>query len=414
MENNIEKNNRLPGRQGLYDPAFEHDACGVGFVCDIKGRRSNTVVRQGLEVLRRLSHRGATGADPKTGDGAGILIQMPHEFLIQACAAENIDLPEQGFYGSGLVFLPTDAKERKFCKDVFLKVVGQEGQVPLGWRKVPVDNSDIGKAAKDTEPVIEQVFIARGTGTVKEELDFERKLYIIRKKIENEIRNSGLKQKSFFYITNMSCRTLSYKGLLMPEQLNGFFLDLKDESLKSSLSLVHSRYSTNTFPTWDLSQPFRFLAHNGEINTLRGNINWMRAREGLLRNPLFGKEIKDLFPVIVPGGSDSAALDNVFELLVLGGRPIEHVMSMLIPSAWQQNKLLDNKLRDFYKYHACLTEPWDGPAAVAFTDGKRIGAVLDRNGLRPARYLVTKNNLCVMASEVGVLDIKPEEILVSG
>ncbi len=414
MENSIERDNHLPVKQGLYDPVFEHDACGVGFVCDIKGKRSNDIVRQGLEVLRRLSHRGATGADPKTGDGAGILIQMPHEFLIQVCAVEKIDLPEQGFYGSGLVFLPTDAKERKFCKDVFLKIIEQQGQLSLGWRKVPVDNSDIGKAAKDTEPVIEQIFIARGTGIVKEELDFERKLYIIRKKIENEIRNSGLKQKSFFYITNMSCRTLSYKGLLMPEQLNGFFLDLKDERLKSSLSLVHSRYSTNTFPTWDLSQPFRFLAHNGEINTLRGNINWMRAREGLLRNPLFGKEIKDLFPVIVPGGSDSAALDNVFELLVLGGRPIEHVMSMLIPSAWQQNKLLDNKLRDFYKYHACLTEPWDGPAAVAFTDGKRIGAVLDRNGLRPARYLVTKNNLCVMASEVGVLDIKPEEILISG
>lgn len=395
--------NYLPKKQGLYDPQFEHDSCGVGFVCDIRGRKSHQIIQQGLEVLRRLSHRGATGSDPKTGDGAGILIQIPHEFFVQVCAKEKISLPAEGRYGTGLVFLPTQERERKVCKALFSQMVKEEGLVLLGWRKVPVDDSDIGKTAKETQPVIEQAFIASNKRT-RDQLGLERKLYCIRRRIEKVVSASNLKEKSFFYITNLSSRTFSYKGLLMPGQLEDFFPDLKEERLKSALSLVHSRYSTNTFPTWDLSQPFRFLAHNGEINTLRGNINWMQARQGLIKSKLFGRDLKKVLPVIVPGGSDSANLDNVFEFLVLAGRPLVHAMMMLIPAARDE---------DFYKYHACLMEPWDGPAAVAFTDGICIGAVLDRNGLRPARYLVTKSNLVVMASEVGVLDIAPSEILTS-
>ena len=412
MSNKTNKNH-IPRKQGLYDPQFEHDSCGVGFVCDIKGRRSNENIRQGLEVLRRLAHRGATGADPKTGDGAGILIQIPHEFLLRVCHKDKINLPSCGEYGTGLVFLPTDKEDRAFCKDVFLKIIEEEKQVLLGWRKVPVDNSHIGKTAQETEPEIEQIFIQKSK-SVKTQLDFERKLYLIRKQVENKIRASKIKQKSFFYITNISSRTLSYKGLLMPDQVESFFLDLRDNSLRSALCLVHSRYSTNTFPTWDLAQPFRFLAHNGEINTLRGNINWMQARQSLLASELFGKDIEKLKPVIIPGGSDSAAIDNVFELLTLSGRSLQHAMMMLIPAAWEQNNLMDERLRNFYKYHACFMEPWDGPAAIAFTDGTRIGAVLDRNGLRPARYLITKQEQVVMASEVGVLDIKPSDIAVSG
>jgi glutamate synthase domain-containing protein 2/glutamate synthase domain-containing protein 1/glutamate synthase domain-containing protein 3 len=417
MEDITMKYNHLPAKQGLYDPRFEHDSCGVGFVCDIRGRKSHAIIQQGLEVLRRLSHRGATGADPKTGDGAGILIQIPHEFFAQVCAQSNIDLPKEGEYGTGLIFLPTIEKERRFCKGIFSQVIEEEGQVLLGWRQVPVDNSGIGKAARETQPVIEQIFIAKNK-RIKDQLGFERKLYVIRKQLENRIRASRLEQKSFFYITNLSSRTFSYKGLLMPQQLEDFFLDLKDSNIKSALCLVHSRYSTNTFPTWELAQPFRFLAHNGEINTLRGNINWMRAREGLLQSDAFGRDLKKILPVIVPGGSDSATLDNVFELLVLAGRPLAHAMMMLIPAValakGSQTTVLQPACEeDFYKYHACLMESWDGPAAVAFTDGTCIGAVLDRNGLRPARYLVTKEETVVMASEVGVLDIAPSRILTS-
>ncbi|MBU1125732.1 MAG: glutamate synthase large subunit [Candidatus Omnitrophica bacterium] len=397
---------------GLYDCRYEHDSCGVGFVCDIKGRISCQIIAQGLSVLNRLSHRGATGADPETGDGAGILIQIPHEFFEAVCPGERIKLPEPGAYGVGLVFLPQDAKQRRFCKEQFTRIIKEEGQILLGWRMVPVDSSTIGKTARDNQPVIEQVFIARDS-TIKDQLAFECKLYCIRKQVETLIHTSSLKQKAFFYITNLSCRTLIYKGLLMPSQMDQFFLDLKDARMKSALCLVHSRYSTNTFPTWDLAQPFRFLAHNGEINTLRGNINWMRAKERMLESKLFGKDIKKLKPVIVPGGSDSASLDNIFELLVLSGRSLEHTMSMLIPAAWEHNDELPKELKSFYCYHACLMEPWDGPAAIAFTDGTRIGAILDRNGLRPARYLVTKDDLVVMASEVGVADIPPERIRAS-
>jgi len=408
------KYTHFPKNQGLYDPQFEHDSCGVGFVCDIKGRRSNSIVRQGSEVLRRLSHRGAVGADPKTGDGAGILIQIPHRFLQSACSKVGITLPSRENYGAGLVFLPKNAKDREFCTGIFEKIIKEEKQIFLGWRDVPRDNSIIGKTARDTEPVIHQAFIKKGNTTLSQ-IEFERKLYIIRKRIENEIRMSSVGKKAFFYITNLSSRTLAYKGLLMPEQLDRYFLDLQDECLESSIALVHSRYSTNTFPTWDLSQPFRFLAHNGEINTLRGNIIWMRARESLLQSAFFGKDIEKIKPIIIPGGSDSATIDNVFELLSLSGRSLSHAMAMLIPPAWENNKFLSKKVREFYQYNACMMEPWDGPAAIAFTDGTSIGAVLDRNGLRPARYVISKKGLVVMASEVGVLEsVKPQDIKLSG
>ncbi|MFH1640490.1 MAG: glutamate synthase central domain-containing protein, partial [Candidatus Omnitrophota bacterium] len=413
MEDVKMANFRIPKKQGLYDPRFEHDSCGVGFVCDVKGRKSNSIVRQGLEVLTRLSHRGAVGADPKTGDGAGILIQIPHSFFEKECAKNGISLPAPGAYGVGLVFLPVNQREQKFCMHVFQKIVTQERQIFFGWRDVPLNNSIIGKTAQATEPVIRQIFIGRSEN-IKADLDFERKLYVIRKQIENIIRKSEIEQKAFFYITNLSCRTLSYKGLLMPGQLKDYFTDLEDNAIESAICLVHSRYSTNTFPTWDLAQPFRFLAHNGEINTLRGNINWMRARESILESKLFGNDIEKIKPVIMPGGSDSATIDNVFELLVLSGRSLTHTIMMLIPAAWEKHKLMDEKLRDFYLYHACFMEPWDGPAAIAFTDGSSVGAVLDRNGLRPARYIITKQGLVVMASEVGVLDINPADIAVSG
>lgn len=401
-----------PKAQGLYDPHFEHDSCGVGFVCNVKGERSNKIIKQGLEVLDRLSHRGAVGADPKTGDGAGILIQIPHKFLVRACRDSGVDLPGLGEYGTGLVFFPQDVGERRFCEGVFERAIEGEGQHLLGWRDVPVDDSNIGKTARQTAPLIRQVFIKRDEG-IEDQISFERKLYVIRRVIENAIERSHLKEKSFFYITNLSSRTLSYKGLLMPHQIEGFFRDLKDGDVESAICLVHSRYSTNTFPTWDLAQPFRYLAHNGEINTLRGNINWMRAREGLLESELFGKDIEKLKPILIPGGSDSATIDNMVELLVLSGRSIPHSMMMLIPPAWEGDPSMNKGLRDFYKFHASFMEPWDGPAAIAFTDGTRIAAILDRNGLRPARYIVTKDDFVVMASEVGVLDIDPAHIKVS-
>ena len=407
------KSRRSAEKEGLYDSRFEHENCGVGFVCDSKGKKSNDIIQKALEVLERMSHRGAVGSDPKTGDGAGVLFQVPHEFYKKELKKLDISLPKEGEYGTGIVFMPVDEKERQACEDSFLRVIKEEGQIFLAWRSVPVDESIIGKSAKETQPVIRQLFISRNEN-LNDQLAFERKLYVIRKRVEHEISSSDIEQKDFFYITNLSCRTVSYKGLLMPDQVRKYFLDLQSKELESSLCLVHSRYSTNTFPTWDLAQPFRFLAHNGEINTLRGNINWFRAGERLLASELFENDIAKIKPVIVEGGSDSATIDNVFELLVLAGRSLPHAMMMLIPSVWERNKMMKENLRDFYKFHACLMEPWDGPAAIAFTDGKDIGAVLDRNGLRPARYIVTKKGFVVMASEVGVLDIDSADIEYSG
>ncbi|MBF0494836.1 MAG: glutamate synthase subunit alpha, partial [Candidatus Omnitrophica bacterium] len=408
--------NNLPREQGLYDPRQEKDSCGVGFVSNINGARSHELVRKGIEVLERMSHRGAVGADPKTGDGAGILIQIPHEYYKDVCGAIGTALPDAGEYGTGIIFLPTETKEENACKEIVRRVVEEEGQKVLCWRTVPVDNAIIGVKARETSPSIQQVFIVQGakSGALLPRMDFERKLYVIRRRLEKEICASSLKQKDFFYVTNISSRTVSYKGLLMPEQLEKFYVELKDKRIKSAIALVHSRYSTNTFPTWDLAQPFRFLAHNGEINTLRGNINWFKAKESLLASELFGKDIEKIKPVIVEDGSDSAIIDNVFELLSLAGRPLLHVMMLLIPAAWERDDSLPGGVRDFYEYNACFMEPWDGPAAIAFTDGSAIGAVLDRNGLRPARYIVTKDGFVVMSSEVGVLEIDPRDIAQSG
>ena len=401
----------MPPRQGLYDPQFEKDNCGVGFVANIKGAKSHDIVQKGLEILINLTHRGATGADPKTGDGAGILIQIPHEFLSKECGKTGIKLPKPGEYGVGMVFLPRDEAQRKRCEGLLEKTIKEEGQELLGWRDVPIDNGTIGYTAKAVEPVIRQVFVGRKAG---DEASFERKLYVIRKKVENAIRDSGMEQASYFHCPSFSCRTIVYKGLLLAEQMGTFYPDLNDSSMVTALALVHQRYSTNTFPTWDLAQPFRYLAHNGEINTVKGNINWMRARQATMQSALFGEDLKNIYPVIAPGGSDSASFDNALELLVASGRPLPHAMMMMIPEAWDKNVHIDEGKRGFYEYHAALMEPWDGPAAMAFTDGTCIGATLDRNGLRPARYLVTSSDLVVMASEMGVLTFKPEEIVKKG
>lgn len=383
---------------GLYDPRFEHDNCGVGFIVKINGEKSHQIVQDGLEILKRLAHRGAVGADPETGDGAGILIQLPHEFLAKAASAVKIKLPPPGAYGTGIVFFPQDAKEREFCREALARSIKAAGQVLLGWRPVPVVAGAIGRTARETQPVIEQLYVGKGQ-KVNNQPEFEKRLYTIRRAAEKTVKKSSIKQLNFFYITNLSSQTMIYKGLLMADQVARFYPDLNDPAMKSAIALVHSRYSTNTFPTWDLAQPFRFLAHNGEINTLRGNVNWMQARG---------------IDVVVPGGSDSAAIDNVLELLAFSDRSLPHSMLMLIPQAWEHDQLMDKQLKDFYQYHACFMEPWDGPAAIAFSDGTRVGALLDRNGLRPARYIVTAGGEVIMASEVGVLDRQAEEIVMSG
>jgi len=397
----------LPNKRGLYDPRFEHDACGVGLVANIKGHRSHQIIEQGLEILVNLTHRGATGSDPLTGDGAGILIQTPDAFLRKVAGGEGVELPEQGRYGVGMIFSPR-ASDGERCAQLVEQVVIEEGQRFLGWRTVPTDNAHIGFSAKEVEPRIRQCFIAAADGLDQDA--FERKLYVIRKWIEKVAFDSAFEGAEAMYIPSMSSRTLVYKGLLLADQLPRYYPDLGDPDMVSALALVHQRYSTNTFPTWDLAHPFRYVAHNGEINTLRGNINWMRARESLLRSDLFGDDLKKLFPLIKEGASDSASFDQALEFLVLGGRSLPHAMMMLIPEAWAHNPLMDDERRAFYEYHATMMEPWDGPAAMAFTDGRVIGATLDRNGLRPARYLVTKDDLVVLGSESGVLDIEPERI----
>ena len=404
----------MPEKQGLYDPSMEKDSCGMGFIASIKGEKTNKLVIDGMHILERMTHRGATGADPKTGDGAGIMIQIPHEFFVKILKTSGIELPAEGEYGTGLVFLPQDDGETKLIKEEFKKITEEKGQVLLGWRKVPVDNNAIGPAGRLSEPKFEHVFIKR-SASLKDREEFERVLYIIRKKCEKVVMDSALQQKRQFYFTNLSSRVLIYKGLMIPSEMSNFFTDLKDPDVKSAICLVHSRYSTNTFPTWDLAQPFRYLAHNGEINTLRGNLNWMKAREGLFKSPLFGNDTEHLKPVIRDEcQSDSASLDNVFEMITRAGRTMPHAMMMLVPEAWEHNKLLPNSVRSFYKYHACFMEPWDGPAALGFTDGVRIGAVLDRNGLRPARYIITNDAQVIMSSEVGVLDIPSTNIHKSG
>ncbi|WP_045223490.1 glutamate synthase large subunit [Methyloterricola oryzae] len=400
----------FPAKQGLYDPRNEHDACGVGFIAHIKGKKTNSIIRQGLELLRNLTHRGAVGADPLAGDGAGILIQIPDAFLRARCGELGIDLPAPGDYAVGMVFLPTDTAERHRCEKIIEDFVNGEGQRVLGWRDVPVDNTGLGESVRQVEPVVRQVFIGRGDACKNQDA-FERKLFVIRKQAENAIRDLALNNGNAFYIPSFSSRTLVYKGMLLADQVGLYYLDLQDDSLISALALVHQRFSTNTFPTWDLAHPFRMIAHNGEINTVRGNINWMAARRYSMSSGLLGDDLNKVWPLIAEGQSDSACFDNALELLVTGGYSLVHAMMLLIPEAWAGNPLMDEKRRAFYEYHSALMEPWDGPAAVAFTDGRQIGATLDRNGLRPARYLITDDDHVVMASEMGVLDIPQHKIV---
>jgi len=402
----------LPPKQGLYDPQFERDACGVGFVVDIQGRKSHTILQQAIQVLKNLDHRGACGCEVNTGDGAGVLLQMPHGFLKAAAKAARIALPGPGEYGSGLVFLPRNATLRRRLEKRFGEIVQSEGQTLLGWRNVPTDNSMLGDTAKSCEPFMRQVFIGRDPALDADA--FERKLYIIRKRAYTEIRDSTMAGAEWWYVCSLSSRTLVYKGMLTTMQLDQYFPDLLNPQMETALALVHSRFSTNTFPSWDRAHPYRFIAHNGEINTLRGNINWMKAREALFESPLFGEDIQHVPPIVNPDGSDSAMFDNVLELLVLAGRSLPHAMMMMIPEPWSKDVAMDETRRAFYQYHSSLMEPWDGPASIAFTDGTVIGAVLDRNGLRPSRYYVTKDGLVVMASEAGVLDIPPENVLRKG
>jgi glutamate synthase (ferredoxin) len=402
-----------PPRQGLYDPAFEHDACGVGFVVDIKGRPSHRILEQAIQVLRNLDHRGACGCEVNTGDGAGVLLQMPHKFLAQACERAHIALPAPGHYGCGLVFFPRDVSKRRKLEQKFQEIVQSEGQQLLGWRTVPTVNKMLGDTARASEPFVRQVFIGRDP-QLADDMAFERKLYVIRKRAYSEIRTSTLDGAENWYLCSLSYKTIVYKGMLLTEQLAQYFPDLTDPAMETALALVHSRFSTNTFPSWDRAHPYRYLAHNGEINTLRGNINWMKAREARFESEIFGEDMQKIPPIVNPNGSDSAMFDNVLELLVLAGRSLPHAIMMMIPEPWSHHGGMDDGKRAFYEYHSSLMEPWDGPASIAFTDGRQIGAVLDRNGLRPSRYYVTKDGLVVMASEAGVLDVPPEDILRKG
>jgi glutamate synthase (ferredoxin) len=403
----------LPPKQGLYDPQFEHDSCGVGFVVNIKGKKSHKIIRDALTVLINLNHRGACGCEANTGDGAGILMQMPHGFFKEVLRKDKINLPGPGDYGVAMIFLPRDANERRTCEKMFENIVVEEGQKFLGWRKVPTNNATLGQTARASEPCVQQAFIRRNP-KLGDEMAFERKLYVIRRRAERAIRYGGITGGHWFYVSSMSCRTLVYKGMLLTEQMDEFFPDLTNPAMESALALVHSRFSTNTFPSWDRAHPNRFIAHNGEINTLRGNINWMHARQAMFESDLFGDDLKKLLPVINPDGSDSGMFDNCLEMLVLSGRSLPHAIMMMIPEPWANHATMSDERKAFYEYHSCLMEPWDGPASIAFTDGKIIGAILDRNGLRPSRYYVTKDDMVVMASEVGVLDIPPDRILEKG
>ncbi|HUR70580.1 MAG TPA: glutamate synthase central domain-containing protein, partial [Candidatus Limnocylindrales bacterium] len=400
----------LPEKQGLYDPRFEHDACGVGFVVHIKGEKSHEIVAQALTVLENLDHRGACGCEENTGDGAGILMQVPHAFLKEACAGLGFSLPDQGDYGVGMIFLPDHREQRRRFEKIIEAIVKEEGQRCLGWRKVPTDNLYLGETAKATEPFVRQVFIGRSAG-LTDDLAFERKLFVIRRRAENAIRYAGLPGGDLFYVPSLSSRTLIYKGMLTPHQVSTFYPDLTDPQLESAIALVHSRFSTNTFPSWGRAHPYRYLIHNGEINTLRGNENWMHARQGMLASEMFGDDLRKVFPIIQEDGSDSTKFDNCLEFLALSGRSLPHAVMMMIPEPWENHESMDAKKRAFYDFHSCLMEPWDGPASIAFTDGTVVGAVLDRNGLRPSRYYVTKDDLVIMASEVGVLDVPAERVL---
>ncbi len=403
--------NMIPSKQGLYDPQFEHDACGVGFIVQMKGQKSHAIVEQALTILRNLEHRGACGCETNTGDGAGILLQIPHRFLVKVTAALNFSLPEPGQYGVGMIYGSPDGQQRLQGRQVFETLAAEEGLQVLGWRDVPTDNTTLGNTAKASEPFMQQAFIARNAALV-DDWDFERKLYVLRKRTHNAIRNSGVDPS--WYPASLSCRTLVYKGMLMTEQVGQYFPDLQDPDMESALALVHSRFSTNTFPSWERAHPYRYIAHNGEINTMRGNINWMHARQSLFKSEYFGADLDRAQPIINIEGSDSTIFDNALELLALSGRSLPHAIMMMIPEPWAAHESMSPAKKAFYKYHSCLMEPWDGPASIAFTDGTIMGAILDRNGLRPSRYYVTHDDLVIMASEAGVLPIEPERVAQKG
>ena len=408
------KKQGYPVAQGLYRPEYEHEACGIGMVANINGKKTHEIVENAITILCNLEHRGGQSADISTGDGAGILTQIPHSFFEKQCEKDNILLPREGGYGIGMVFLPQDPEVRKQTQKLVRNIIENEGQIFLGWRTVPVNDSFVGDLAKKSKPFIRQMFIAPSSD-IKEQNDFERKLYVIRKRLENEMSASDIEHQEGLYICSLSTRTIVYKGMLIPEQLDTFYIDLNHRDFKSALALVHSRFSTNTFPSWERAHPNRFTIHNGEFNTIKGNVNWMQAREAQCKSELFKEEdFQKLFPVIDTDGSDSSMFDNCFEFLHHSGRTLAHTAMMMIPEPWVHDETMDPEKKSFYEYHSCLMEPWDGPAAVVFTDGKQIGACLDRNGLRPARYYVTKDGMIVLGSEVGALDIFVEDIEYKG
>ena len=399
---------QAPEQQGLYEPSTESDACGLGFVAHMKGEKSHKIIEDAVIILKNLIHRGACGCEENTGDGVGILIQKPHKFFKRVCSEINIELPDDDSYGAGMIFLPTDEAQSKQCQEIFERIIKEEGQTLLGWREVPTDDSSLGPSAVDGEPSFKQLFIGKAEGI--DSAAFDRKLYVIRKRAENEIWNSDMSEQNLFYVPSLSYRTFVYKGMLTGSQIEPMFPELGDPDVESALALVHQRFSTNTFPAWRLAHPFRYVAHNGEINTVRGNANWMHARESLCESNLFGDDLKKLFPICIEGGSDSATFDNVMEFLHMSGRPLPLAVLMMIPEAWSGHETMDDERKAFYEYHASLMEPWDGPASLSFTDGEVIGAVLDRNGLRPSRYYVTHDDFVIMASEVGVLEVAPENV----
>jgi glutamate synthase (NADPH) large chain len=402
----------LPAPRGLYDPSRDKDSCGVGFIADIKGRKSHKIVEDALTILLNLEHRGAVGADPRAGDGAGILVQIPHAFFARKAKAElGITLPPPGEYGVGALFMPRDPERRAIVQQTYQQIAAQEGLTILGWRSdIPIDNSTLGESVKPTEPFHMQVFIGKGAKALGEDA-FERKLYILRKSISAAIYRKYERRLSGYYPVSISCRTVIYKGMFLADQLGTYYPDLHEPDFESALALVHQRFSTNTFPTWSLAHPYRMIAHNGEINTLRGNNNWMAARQASVSSALYGDDISKLWPISYEGQSDTACFDNALEFLTQGGYSLAHAMMMMIPEAWAGNPLMDEERRAFYEYNAALMEPWDGPAAIAFTNGKQIGATLDRNGLRPARYFVTRDDRIIMASEMGVLPIAEKDIV---
>src|SRR5215813_689701 len=406
----------LPERQGLYDPRNEHDSCGIGFVANIRGRKSHDIITRGLQILVNLDHRGAVGADPLVGDGAGCLIQMPDALLRDWATSQGLTLPEFGDYAVAMCFLPREERARVVAKEHVEHFIRAEGQTLIGWRSVPTDTTGLGATVIETMPWIGQALVARSPEVADQDA-FERKILTIRKQALNTVgalaERYGLPALRHLYMPSFSTRTLVYKGLLLAPQVGSFYQDLRNPLTISALTLVHQRFSTNTFPSWRLAHPYRFLCHNGEINTVRGNVNWMAARRQAMTSELLGADLAKMVPLIGPGQSDTACIDNALELLVVGGGySLAHSMMMLIPEAWAGNPLMDPERRAFYEYHAALMEPWDGPAAIAFTDGRQIGATLDRNGLRPARYIVTDDDHLIMASEAGVLPV-PEEKIVS-